>query len=38
MYKFRSQCDDNKSLWDRRGRACMVVGFATTYAISACHH
>ena len=23
---------------DRRGRYCMVVGFATIYAISAYHH
>ena len=24
--------------WDRRGRDRMVVGFTTTYAISAYHH
>jgi len=24
--------------WSRRGRNCMVVGFTTTYAISAYHH
>jgi hypothetical protein len=24
--------------WDRRGRFYMVVGFTTTYAISAYHH
>jgi len=25
-------------MWGRRGRGRMVVGFTTTYAISACHH
>ena len=24
--------------WGRRGRDCMVIGFNTTYAISAYHH
>jgi hypothetical protein len=26
------------TLWDRRGRIRMVVGFITTYAINAYHH
>jgi hypothetical protein len=25
-------------MWGHRGRDCMVVGFITTYAISAYHH
>jgi hypothetical protein len=29
---------DTKSRWGRRGRDRMVVGFTTTYAISAYHH
>ena len=24
--------------WGCRGRGCMIVGFTTTYAISAYHH
>ena len=26
------------TIWDCRGRNCMVVGFTTTYAISVYHH
>jgi len=28
----------SKRVWGRRGRGRMVVGFTTTYAISAYHH
>jgi len=30
--------DDYSLLMGRRGRDCMVIGFTTTYAISAYHH